>query len=407
MFDVDKWNEILETLSKNKLRTFLTGFAVFWGIFMLVILMGAGNGLRNGIIKEFNDDAVNSIWIWGGVTNLEYEGLKVGRQIQLRNSDYTKISNMNGADHATARYNVWGATANYGAEGGSFNVRSVHPDHRILENTIITEGRYINDNDLREFRKVAVIGVGVVNQVYKDIDPIGSYLNINGIPFKIVGIFRDEGSEREEQYIYLPITTGQRVFAGQDYINNLMVTTGDLTLEQSNELTEDIKLTLAKTHHFDPTDQRAVYVRNNNEEFQQIMNIIRGIKAFIIVIASGTIVAGVVGVGNIMTIVIKERTKEIGVRKALGATPGSIIAMVLQESIFVTSFAGYFGLISGIALLELLGPNIDSDFFVKPEIDVNIALGTTLLLVFAGALAGFFPAWRAARIKPVVALRDE
>lgn len=286
-------------------------------------------------------------------------------------------------------------------------MRSVHPDHRILENTIITEGRYINDNDLREFRKVAVIGVGVVNQVYKDIDPIGSYLNINGIPFKIVGIFRDEGSEREEQYIYLPITTGQRVFAGQDYINNLMVTTGDLTLEQSNELTEDIKLTLAKTHHFDPTDQRAVYVRNNNEEFQQIMNIIRGIKAFIIVIASGTIVAGVVGVGNIMTIVIKERTKEIGVRKALGATPGSIIAMVLQESIFVTSFAGYFGLISGIALLELLGPNIDSDFFVKPEIDVNIALGTTLLLVFAGALAGFFPAWRAARIKPVVALRDE
>jgi putative ABC transport system permease protein len=407
MFDVDKWNEILETLSKNKLRTFLTGFAVFWGIFMLVILLGAGNGLKNGIVKEFNDDAINSIWIWGGVTNLEYEGLKVGREIQLKNSDFENISNMNGADHGTSRYNVWGATANYGAEGGSFNVRSVHPDHQILENTLIIKGRYINESDLLEFRKVAVIGVGVVDQVYKDIEPIGSYLNINGIPFKIVGIFKDEGSEREEQYIYLPITTGQRVFAGQDHVNNIMVTTGDLNLEQSDKLTDDIKLKLAKSHHFDPADQRAVYVRNNNEEFQNIMNIIRGIKAFILVIASGTIVAGVVGVGNIMTIVIKERTKEIGIRKALGATPNSIISLVLQESIFVTSFAGYFGLIAGIALLELLGPNIDSAFFVNPEVDVNIALGTTLLLVFAGALAGFFPALRAARIKPIVALRDE
>ncbi len=407
MFDVDKWNEILETLSKNKLRTFLTGFAVFWGIFMLVILMGAGNGLRNGIVKEFNDDAINSIWIWGGVTNIEYEGLKVGREIQLKNKDFDNISNMNGADHGTSRYNVWGATANYGAEGGSFNVRSVHPDHRILENTIISKGRYINESDLIEFRKVAVIGVGVVDQVYKEIEPIGTYLNINGIPFKIIGVFKDEGSEREEQYIYLPITTGQRVFAGQDHVNNIMVTTGDLNLEQSDKLTDDIKLKLAKSHHFDPADQRAVYVRNNNEEFQNIMNIIRGIKAFILVIASGTIVAGVVGVGNIMTIVIKERTKEIGIRKALGATPNSIISLVLQESIFVTSFAGYFGLIAGIALLELLGPNIDSAFFVNPEVDVNIALGTTLLLIFAGALAGFFPALRAASIKPIVALRDE
>jgi putative ABC transport system permease protein len=407
MFDIDKWNEIFETLGKNKLRTFLTGFSVFWGIFMLVILLGAGNGLRNGIKQEFNDDAINSIWIRAGVTNLEYNGLKPGRRIQLKNSDFSSISNMSGTEYATARYNRWGATVNYGADGGSFNVRSVHPDHQLLENTIMSEGRYLNQMDLDEFRKVAVIGRGVVEQVYKEKDPIGTYLNIDGVPFQIVGVFRDEGSEREEQNIYLPVTTGQRVFGGRDNLDNIMVTTGNLSLEESNELTESIKQTLAKTHYFDPNDQRAVRVRNNNESFQKIMNIITGMKIFVLVIGAGTIVAGMVGVSNIMTIVVKERTKEMGIRKALGATPWSIVSLVLQESIFVTSFAGIFGLILGIGLLAFVGPKIDSAFFVNPEVDINIAFGTIILLVFAGAIAGFFPARRAAMIKPVVALRDE
>lgn len=407
MFDIDKWDEIFETLSKNKLRTFLTGFSVFWGIFMLVILLGAGNGLKNGIKKEFNDDAINSIWIRGGITNLEYDGLKSGRHIQLKNDDFIKISGMEGADKATARYNLWDGTVNYGAEGGSFRIRSVHPDHMFIENTIITQGRFVNDNDLKEYRKIAVIGVGVVEQVYKEIDPIGTYLNINGIPFKIVGVFRDDGGEREEQLIYLPFTTGQRVFAGMDNVDNIIITTGDLSLKESNEMTENIHNSLALDKRFDPNDQRAVRVRNNNDSFQEIMNIITGMKVFILVIGTGTIVAGVVGVSNIMTIVIKERTKEFGIRKALGATPFSIISLVLQESIFVTSLAGIFGLMTGIALLELLGPNIESDFFVNPEVDVKIALGTIVLLVIAGAFAGFIPARRAAKIKPVVALRDE
>ena len=407
MFDLDKWNEIMETLSKNKLRTFLTGFSVFWGIFMLVILLGAGNGLKNGIKNAFNDDAVNSIWIRGGRTNLAFKGLKPGRLINLKNSDFDNISGMPESEYSTARYNIWNSTANYGSEGGTFHVRSVHSDHMYLENTIITEGRFINLNDLKEFRKVTVIGKGVIEQVYKEINPIGTYLNINGIPFKVVGTFRDEGNEREEQYIYLPITTGQRVFSGQDFVNNIMITTGDLKLDKTTELAEEIKNNLAVSHNFDPKDKRAVRVRNHNEDFQEIMNVITGMKLFIMVIGAGTIIAGIVGVSNIMTIVVKERTKEIGVRKALGATPISIINMVLQESVFITSFAGYFGLLAGVAILELVGPNLKSDFFVKPEVDVNIAIGTTLVLVFAGALAGFFPARRAAKIKPVVALRDE
>ena len=407
MFDIEKWNEIMETLSKNKLRTFLTGFSVFWGIFMLVILLGAGNGLKNGINNAFNDDAVNSIWIRGGVTNLAYQGLKPGRRIQLKNADFDAISNIDGAEYATARYGIWNTTVNYGSEGGTFHVRSVHPDHMYLEKTILTEGRFINQIDLNEFRKVIVIGKGVVEQVYKDIPPIGTYLNVNGIPFKVIGTYRDEGNEREEQYIYLPITTGQRVFAGQDFVNNVMITTGDLKLKETNLMTEDIKASLAQTHRFDPKDSRAVRVRNQNEDFQEVMNIITGMKVFILFIGAGTIIAGIVGVSNIMTIVVKERTKEIGVRKALGATPLSIIGMILQEAVFITSFAGYFGLLAGVAILEIAGPNIDSDFFVNPEVDVDIAIGTTLVLVFAGALAGFFPARRAAKIKPVVALRDE
>lgn len=407
MFDFDKWDEIFETLSKNKLRTFLTGFSVFWGIFMLVILLGAGNGLKNGIKNEFNDDAINSIWIRAGVTNLEYKGLKPGRRIQLKNEDFTKISTMNGAEYATARYNKWGATASFGSEGGAFNLRSVHPEHMFLENTIISSGRYLNSNDLKEYRKVAVIGRGVVDQVYKEIDPIGTYLNISGVPFQVVGVFKDEGSEREEQYIYIPITTGQRVYGGKDFVDNIMITTGTSSLEESNVMTDQIRNDLAKQHLFDPGDRRAMRVRNNNESFQEIMSIITGMKLFVLVIGAGTIVAGIVGVGNIMTIVIKERTKEFGIRKALGATPFSIISLVLQESIFVTSLAGIFGLIAGISLLELIGPYVDSAFFSNPEVDVNIAFGTIVLLVFAGAIAGFFPARRAARIKPVVALRDE
>lgn len=407
MFDIDKWNEILETLSKNKLRTFLTGFSVFWGIFMLVILLGAGNGLKNGINNEFNDDAVNSIWIRAGVTNVAYKGLKPGRRIELKNADFDQTQAMNGAEFASARYNIWNANVNYGSEGGSFHIRSVHPDHQFIENTIISRGRYINPMDLSDVRKVAVIGRGVVDQVYKDIDPMGTYINLNGIPFKVVGIFRDEGNEREEQYVYVPITTGQRVFSGQDRVNNIMITTGDLNLPTTNKMADQIRTNLAQTHRFDVDDQRAVRVRNNNAEYQEVMNILLGMKLFILVIGAGTIVAGIVGVSNIMTIVVKERTKEIGVRKALGATPMSIISLVLQESIFVTALAGYFGLIAGIALLELIGPNIKSDFFYNPAVDVNIALGTTLVLIIAGALAGFFPAQRAARIKPVVALRDE
>ena len=248
--------------------------------------------------------------------------------------------------------------------------------------------------------------MSIVDELYKDVEPIGTYLNLNGIPFKVVGVYSEE-RDNEQMRAYIPLSTGQRVFASENKLENVQLTTGDLTLEESRVVADDIRQHLATNHLFDIEDSRAVNVHVDAENFQEVLNIMLGIRIFVMIIGAGTIVAGIVGVSNIMTIVIKERTKEIGVRKALGATPFSITGMVLQESIFITSIAGYFGLLAGVGLLEALGPYIESDFFANPEVDVNIAIGTTIVLVIAGALAGFFPARRAARIKPVVALRDD
>lgn len=406
MFDFDKWNEIFETLNKNKLRTFLTGFAVFWGIFMLVILLGAGNGLQNGVTKMFQADAINTIWVFPGVTNLEYKGLKPGRRIRLENADYDYITRLEGAEYTSARFSVRNSYATFGSAGGAFQIDAVYPDNTYIENCTQVSGRYINENDVKEMRKVTSIGMGVVKELYKDVDPIGTYLNLNGIPFKVIGVY-SETRPGEEMRCYIPISTGQRVFAYNNILENVQMTTGDLSVEETQELAEKLRENYAQQHHFDVNDRRALYIQNNTEQYQEVLDIMMGIKIFILIIGAGTIVAGMVGVSNIMTIVVKERTKEIGVRKALGATPFSIVTMVLQESVFVTAVSGYFGLLAGVALLEFVGPFIQSDFFANPEVDVNIALGTTITLIVAGSLAGFFPSRKAARIKPVAALRDD
>ena len=406
MFDIEKWNEIFETLSKNKLRTFLTSFAVFWGIFMLVILLGAGNGLKNGVMNQFNTDAKNAIWIWGGQTNLAYKGLKPGRRIQLENADLHFVEGIEGADNTSARITIRNATVVYNNVDGAFQIDAVNPGNQFIENCKIIKGRYINQNDIIAYRKVTSIGMSIVDELYKDIEPIGTYINLNGIPFKVVGVYSEE-RENEQRRAYIPLSTGQRVFASENRLENVQLTTSNLSLEESRVVADDIRQHLATNHVFDIEDRRAVNVNVDAENFQEVLNIMLGIRIFVLIIGAGTIVAGIVGVSNIMTIVIKERTKEIGVRKALGATPLSITTMVLQESIFITSIAGYFGLLAGVGLLEGLGPYIESEFFSHPEVDVNIAIGTTIVLVIAGALAGFFPARRAAKIKPVVALRDD
>lgn len=410
MLDVDVWQEILATIRANKLRTLLTGFSVAWGIFMLVILLGSGTGLENGIRYQFRDDAVNSVWISSGETSIPYKGLQPGRSVQLTNQDHDEISHgIEGVEHITSRFYIPGSiVVSRGSEYGSFSVRCVHPDHRELEKTIVLDGRFLNRLDLEEHRKVAAVGELVAQTLFPDGRPIGQYLKINGVPFRVVGVFEDEGSESETEMIYLPITTAQRVFGGANRVSQIMYTTGDAPLPATQAMAAETRTTLARRHTFDPEDQRAVFVRNNSEFFQRFVQLTNGIRAFIWVVGIGTILAGVVGVSNIMMVAVAERTREIGVRKALGATPASIVGLILQESVLITAASGYVGLVLGVALLELVSGNLpSSEFFREPGVDLRLALSATALLVSAGALAGLVPARRAARVRPIEALRTE
>jgi putative ABC transport system permease protein len=407
MFDIDKWQEIFGTISKNKLRTFLTGFSVAWGIFILIVLLGAGQGLRNGAESQFLHDAVNSINIEGGVTTLPFKGIKPGREIMLKTNDYLYLkSNIKHVDKISAALGANTTDMSYKNRHGSYMLRSCMPDHDYLENATILNGRFINENDIKEFRKVCAIGYPVRDELFKNEDPINKYINVNGTPYKVVGVFTDPGNG-DLNRIYVPLTTFQRASgSGMDVTtiwSNLQKeygNEGDLTVSQ-------IRSQLAARYNFDPADMNAVRVDNWGEEYKRIMNMLDGVKLFIWIIGICTLLAGIVGVSNIMMIIVKERTNEIGVRKALGATPISIVMLVVQEAIFITAVSGYIGLVLGVGLLQLMSENIEGDFFKNPSIDFNLAISATLMIIFSGALAGFFPALRAAKVQPVEALRSE
>ncbi len=323
MLDLDTWQEIFDTIRANKLRSFLTGFSVAWGIFMLIVLLGSGVGLGNGVEYQFRDDAVNSIWVRPGQTSIPYKGLQPGRNVQLTNEDHDDIrTGVNGVEHITSRFYIGGSVrVRYREETGSFDVRAVHPDHLYLEKTIVTEGRFLNPLDIREHRKVAVIGTKVKQALFKDEPALGKQLEINGVAFQVVGLFRDEGAEREMEKIYLPISTSQRAFGGGNRISQIMMTTGQAPLEDTAAMAKEIHRRVATHHTFSVDDPRAVDVSNNNEEFVRFLGVIQGIRLFVWVVGLGTLLAGIVGVSNIMLITVRERTREIGIRKALGATP--------------------------------------------------------------------------------------
>lgn len=414
MFDIERWQEIFETLSKNKLRTILTGISVASGIFILVILLGFSKGIENGVRSEFERDAVNYISVWTGVTTKEYKGLNPGRYVQLKNDDFTTITNLHEENFVerSASYHIWGAMVSYKNESGNYRIQGVLPGYKVIENAEIVNGRFLNDADIKETRKVGVIGQRLKLDLFKDEDPIGKQISIYGINFTVIGVFTDPGGERDESRVYMPLNTAQIAFNGKDNIRSMWWTVKmsdnfDEAVALSNSLSKDVEAEVKQRHTVSPDDTGAVRVFNTLEEAKKIYSLIDTISAVFWFVGIGTIIAGIVGVGNIMLIIVKERTKEIGIRKAIGAKPFSIIGMILQEAIFVTMFAGLFGLILGLSILEVVGPQIQSDFIKYPQVDFQIAMTTVFLLVFAGALAGFFPAYRAAKIKPIVALRDE
>ena len=414
MFDIERWQEIFETLKKNKLRTFLTGLSVASGIFILVILLGFSKGIENGVKSEFEQDATNLITVWTGVTTKGYKGLNPGRYIQMKNQNFDFISQKydKHIEYETSLYSIWGAEISYKNETVNYQVRGAMPDHQFIENADIETGRFVNQADLDDTRKVAVIGRRLRQDLFKDEDPINKSISIYGMNFQVIGVFIDPGGEREEQQAYIPLTTSQKVFGAGDDIRNILFTVKmsdnfDEAVALSQSMATAVENELKLMHTVAPDDTSAVRVFNTLDEAKKIYSLIATIQGVFWFIGIGTIIAGVVGVGNIMLIIVKERTKEIGIRKALGALPMSIVGMILQEAIFVTMFSGLFGLITGLALVEFGGPYIEMDFIKYPQVDFNIALTTVFLLVFAGAVAGFIPAYRAAKIKPIVALRDE
>lgn len=408
MINWDKWEEIIGSIMRHKVRTLLTGIAVAWGIFMLVMLLGMSQGLQNGIAHNFEGDAINSIWLFPGRTSKPYLGLKEGRRMRFDNDDYDflkeqfpQISELSG------EYTKGGdRLVTYGLKALSFNVQGIHPEGRVVENIIINEGRWMNEDDQAQKRKVGVIGKIMKEKLFPDEDAIGKELVIDGVTFKVIGVFTDNEGERSMRRIYLPISTSQQVYSANGKLNRMFLAGGDLSFEEMMELEEGLRAALANRKKFDVTDRRAIYVNNAAENFRSFQSLMFAIKGLMWIVGVFSIIAGVIGVSNIMLIIVKDRTKEIGIRKAIGATPRSIVGMIFQESIFITAISGYIGLALGVGVMALMS-GIESEFFRKPEIDLTIALVATFILILAGGLAGLLPALQASRINPIEAIRSE
>jgi putative ABC transport system permease protein len=421
LISIDRWSEVLDTIRRNKLRTALTMISVAWGIFVLVFLLGLGQGLENGLRFNFKGEATNSVRISASKTSIAHDGYDVGRKITFENRDYdrakaVKLPGRDGQDieRISGQFFIRGGQFGGGAmltrrngKANSFQINAVHPDAFYLNGETLEQGRYLANADIAQRRKSAVIGRPVQEFLFPGENPVGQWLNIGSVPFQVVGVFRNEGNAEQERQIYIPVSTAQLAFNGADRLGLLEFTVGDANGEEAKEITARIVAQLAERHQFDPADPQAVRTHNNVEQYERFSKMFWLISVFVIVIGMGTLAAGVVGVSNIMMIAVRERTKEIGVRKALGATPTSIIAMIIQEAVFLTGLAGLLGLVGGVALLELTTRVVQNEFIRNPSIDLKVGIAATLGLVVAGALAGFFPARTAARVNPISALRDQ
>lgn len=401
--------EVFATLGRNKLRTLLTAFSVAWGLFMLVILLAAGSGLENGVEWEFRDDAVNSMAVAGGMTSIPYAGRRTGRDIHFKTPDYEAVPrHVPEVEHITGRFYLWGEfTVSRKDKRSSFEVRGVNPGHQHLEKTEMVAGRYLNELDIQERRKVAVIGSIAKTFLFGEQAAVGEYIKLRGLEYKVVGVFEDAGGEAELRRIFVPITTAQFIYNVPDAVHQILFTLGDTSVERSKEIETTLRHLMAKRHQFSPEDRRAVRVHNNLERFVRITRVFTWINAFVWIVGIGTLLAGVVGVSNLMLISVAERTREIGIRKALGATPASLVGMIVAESLVITASAGYAGLVAAVGAVEIvrrLWPEVS--MLRNPEVDLTTALIAGALTTLAGVVSGLVPAWRAARVNPITALRE-
>lgn len=419
---IDQFQEILDTLKKNKLRTTLTGLSVSWGIFILIVLLGAGNGLKNGVTQNFSSRAVNRINLWSGTTSMPHNGLKSGRRLQFTENEVSAIQNqVEESRLITARYNT-NQTIAYGTEYGTYGLRGVMPNYYDIEKLIIPpeKGRFINELDINNRNKVVVLDQKVVDVLFKNEDPLGKMVKVGQIMFKVVGV----NTKKEEfggSNAYIPFSAAQAIYNPQRKFWQITFTVDGLTTEAQNDrFNESLRHMMGQRLNFDPKDEQALYIHNAQSDYVETMKIFGGITFFVTIIGILTLIAGIVGVSNIMLVSVKERTREIGIRKAIGATPFSILKTIILESICITTIFGYIGMIIGIGLTELINyfmvqaangkPVTDEpqmSVFTNPTVDVGYAIFATIVLIIAGVIAGYLPARKAVRVQPIEAMRQE
>ncbi|UTF58822.1 ABC transporter permease [Gilvimarinus sp. DA14] len=419
LVDVDKWREIFTTLGQHKLRTFLTAFGVFWGIFMLSILLGAAKGLENGVMAGF-PQVPNGVFIWSGSeTQIPYKGHGIGRRVTLLPEDVDAVrKNVSSVGFVRGQNSIgiWGGTPPYTVyedKNGTFFVQGSHEGMALMHSLEVTAGRYLNQIDTEKKRKVAVIGARVKQQLFASSETVlGEYITINGISFQVVGTFKSlskGNTTQEEEKIYVPNDTLRYAFNQVGWVGSLTILPAEGVHASQTE--QEVLSFLKERKHVHPDDVGVFGSFNLQQEFDKIQGLFLGIGFFSWLVAVGTILAGAIGVGNIMLIVVRERTREIGVRKALGATPASIVGMIMQESVLITAVSGYLGLVAGVLILELVSKAVamsgGSDMFLNPSVDFDTAMLAVCILIVSGLLAALLPAAKAARVNPIVALQDE
>jgi putative ABC transport system permease protein len=416
----DQWQEILTIMARSPLRVALTAFSIAWGIFMLVVLMGTVKALQNGTEADFAGDAINSLWVNTGTTSLAYKGFRPGREITLENKDLNMLTGeIESVESGSSRNNYWSLspTVTYGKRSTSFELIGVTPGYRYLENLTMTSGRFINETDLNESKKVTAIGKLAYEQLFEPgEDALGKYISVNGLNYKVIGVFTDPGGERDMQRMYVPLSTSQKLYEKPNKVDQIILMIPGDDVAGSKLIEEDVTKLIQDKYSISPDDKKAVSFYNNVKNVAQIRQVFTALNITMWVVGLMTILIGIVGIGNIMVITVKERTREIGIRKALGATPASIVFMILQEALLMTVFAGYLGLLAGIGLIELIGSLMNdagvdqhgrtNSYLGKPEVDLEVAIAATVILIIAGVIAGLIPALRAARVNPITAIRD-
>lgn len=409
MFSRDRWFEIFDSIKKNKLRTFLSGFTVALGILIFVVLFGFGNGLDNTFEKFFKDDALNTMLIVPTRTSKPFMGYEANRRIEFVNEDLEDISKRFEIyiDGVSPRISESGDIG-YKLKSNNYSIRGVAPSYSKNEMTIMMKGRYINGMDVQNKERNVVLGRLVAQDLFGDEEPIGKFVSGSGRSWKVIGVFQDDGGDNEERIVYVPYTTLQSIKKNTDDIGRIIISyKPEIGYGGAVAFEDQIKKYLKQKKFIDPKDPRGIYIRSAAKDLKENDQFKSALSSIILFVGIGTLLAGIIGISNIMVFVVKERTKELGIRKAIGATPRSIIGMILQEAIFITTISGYIGLFVGVGILKLVGNTLEEDYYITdPYVDLNTAITATIILIGFGAFAGYLPAKRAAEIKPIEAMRD-